>query len=816
MKVVLAEKPSVARDIARCLKLTGRKKGYYEGRGCAVTWALGHLVELEEPDHYNPGWKHWSLDGLPMIPDRFEVRPRGDKSAREQLEVIRTLFHQADELICATDAGREGELIFRYIQHWTGCADKPFRRLWINSLTDEAIARGFRELRDGHDFDRLYQAARCRSEADWIVGLNATRFFTVKYRRDRELWTVGRVQTPVLAMIVGRDLQIERFRPADYWELHTRYREIRFRHETGRMEKREAAEALLEKVRGHDLVITDVAKQTRTFPPPQLFDLTELQRELNRRFGMTATRTLNAAQALYEKKHLTYPRTDSRYLADDLKAELPGLFRALAAIRPEAIAALDLDRLRITRRIVDDSKVTDHHAIIPTDHVPAGLAGDEARAYDAVLTRFIAAFYPPCLKDITTVRAAANHEPFRTSGTVVADPGWQVLYPHLMREAAANQTGPRKRMGAGEPDEADDGPDADEANQVLPAFTPGERGPHQPEIKTLTTKPPKPYTEASLLQAMETAGRHVEDETLREALKEKGLGTPATRAAIIETLIHRNYIERNRKQLRATAAGRTLIGLVRDERLKSAELTGEWEAHLKQIEQGRYDPDAFRAEVVAHTRQIISQAGEAPHLRQDVGVCPRCGGRVIEGQKGYGCSRWKDGCEFVIWKDQFGVRLSPAQATELLAAGRTTRLQHLADNGRHFYGTLALEADGRVGYRRAGRRAKAGNHAIVGACPRCGSDVVEGDRAYGCLNWQGGCPFRVWKTMSHRTLPKEMVRVLLRDGITPFIQKFTNQQGKRFDARLKLDNGTVRFDFTPPAAPSGPDTPDAPPPGIVS
>ena len=787
MKVVLAEKPSVARDIARVLKITGKKKGYYEGKGCAVTWAFGHMVELQEPNKYDAAWKRWSLNTLPMIPESFHVQPRGDKSAQEQLDIIVGLFKEAEELVCATDAGREGELIFRYIQTWAECEQKPFRRLWISSLTDDAISKGFRELKDGHDFDRLYHAARCRSESDWIVGLNATRFFTVKYGRQKELWTVGRVQTPVLAMIVQRDLEIEQFNSKEYWELHTLYRKTVFKHATGKIEEREKADELLAKVQGHELTITDIKKQTRTFQPPQLFDLTELQREMNKRFGMTAKRTLQSAQKLYENKHLTYPRTDSRYLGEDMKPELAPLLERLRKIRPNEIQPLDLGKLPITKRIVDDSKVSDHHAIIPTNQLAGALQGDEAHVYEAVVRRFIAVFYPPCLKDLTTVRAESNREPFKASGTVVTDPGWQALYPHMMKESAKKKAAKKKK-----PEDEDEIGD-----QVLPAFTQGEHGPHEPLVKTLKTKPPVPFTEASLLQMMETAGKLVEEDELREALKEKGIGTPATRAAIIETLIGRSYIVRKKKQLRSTEAGRNLIRIVQDDRLKSPELTGDWEAHLKQIEQGKYDPDAFMQQVAEHTRQIISQTGTVKRAAPSLGDCPQCSeGRIIAGKKGYGCSRWKAGCKFVIWKEQLGAQLSPEQAAELLTDKKVSRPMLLQVEGAKRYGTVTLGADGTVGWKPVPAKTKINDRALMGQCPRCGSDIIEGDKGFGCTSWKTGCKFVVWKTLSHRKIPQEMVRVLLKEGITPFIQKFQNKQGKRFDARLKLEEGEVKFDFT--------------------
>lgn len=788
MKVVLAEKPSVARELATVLKITGKKPGYFEGKGVAVTWAFGHMVELEEPDGYNPAWKRWSLDSLPMIPDTFRVRPRGDEGARKQLAVIEQLFRDAEELVCATDAGREGELIFRYIRTWAGCEEKPFRRLWISSLTRDAILAGFKHLRDGHDFDNLYQAARCRSEADWIVGLNATRFFTVKYGRSGDLWTVGRVQTPVLAMIVGRDREIEEFRPEDYWEVHTLYRETRFKHRSGKITDRAKAEALVEAVRGRPLTITDLQCRTRTFQPPQLHDLTELQRDMNKRWGLTANRTLKAAQSLYEKKHITYPRTDSRYLGTDQKPELPGILDALRAIRAEDVARLDLTKLPITRRVVDDRKVSDHHAIIPTREVSTRLSGDEEKVYEAVVTRFLAVFHPPCLKDQTTVTADVNGQGFKASGTVITDPGWQVLYPHLMKSPTPDRARGGKKATPGSEAERDD--DA----QLLPAFEKGEQGPHKPELKTLRTKPPAPFTEASLLRMMETAGKMVEEAELREALKERGLGTPATRAAIIETLIGRKYIFRKKKQLLSTEAGRNLIRLIADERLKSPELTGEWEADLKRIEQGQGDPDRFMQQVVKHTRGILTQSGAVSREPSSFGACPVCGGRVIEGKTGYGCSRWRTGCRFVLPKDVFGSRVSAAQATDLLRDGVLAIPRMLMVDGKARHALLVLKSDGSLGWKPA--------PGLLGACPLCGGDVIEGERGYGCANWRAGCRFVVWKTMSQRRIPKAAVRTLLKDGITPFIQKFKNRQGKRFDARLKLVDGKVEYDYTPNSKPN--------------
>jgi DNA topoisomerase-3 len=788
MKVILAEKPSVARDIAKCLKVNGQKDGYFHREGVAVTWAFGHMVELQEPSEYEPAWKRWSLDSLPMIPSEFQVKERKDGSAAKQLEIIRKLFNEATELICATDAGREGELIFRYIQQWTGTMDKPFRRLWINSLTDDAILKGFKSLTDGHEYDPLYRAAKCRSEADWIVGLNSTRFFTVKYGAQGELWSVGRVQTPVLAMIVGRDREIEQFKSTDYWELHTQYRETVFKHSDGKILEQEKIDSLIEKVTGHDLKIVDIQEKKKNFNPPLLYDLTELQRDMNKLWGMSAKQTLKAAQDIYERKHITYPRTDSRYLTADIQAEIPGVFDKLRSVKPDAIAKLDLTNLNFNKRIIDDKKVSDHHAIIPTNTPSRNLTGDHAKVYEAVVMRFIAAFYPICIKSVTTVKALSNEEPFKASGTVFVEPGWQRLFPNMMKA--------QKKKKAVKDEEVDE--DArEEDGQILPTFKVGEQGPHEPFKKTLTTKPPKALTESSLLQMMETAGKVVEDEVLREAMKEKGIGTPATRASIIEVLLHRGYIIRKKKKLLSTSSGRDLIRIIQDPQLKSPELTGEWEYKLKQIEQGKYPPDEFMAHIIEHTRKIISQTCHVKRGPKHLAPCPRCDGYIIEGKKGFGCTRWKAGCEYVMWKEQLGIRIAPGMVAELITKRKLANPVRLQVDDRIFYAKLILGKDNALSWERVGNRTKISDRSILGACPVCGSDIVESEKAYGCLNWKNGCKFVVWRKMSDRSIPKDMVRTLLKEGVTPFIQKFKNRAGKRFDARLKVEDGKVVFDFTP-------------------
>lgn len=651
MKVVITEKPSVARDIASVLKITEKKNGYIEGRGCAVTWAFGHLVSLLEPGEYDPALKRWDLTTLPFIPEQFKLKLIDNKGVPEQFAVIKKLCEEAEEIVCATDAGREGELIFRYILALAECEQKPIRRLWLSSLTPDAILEAFKNLKDGHEYDSLYDAARCRSESDWIVGLNATRYYTVRYGRtggttDRVLWSIGRVQTPVLAMIVQRDDEILQFRPEPFWELTTQYRETTFKYTGKRFTKPEKAQTLLEKIQGQPFQITDVTGKEKKEQPPQLFDLTTLQRELNKAHGLSAADTLAATQNLYESKLVTYPRTDSRYLSADMKPRIPKIFEQLKAIRAEQIEPLNLAKLPFTKRIVDDKKVTDHHAIIPTGMAPRSLGRNEQLVFDAVVTQFIAAFYPICLKKITTVDGISNTVKFQAKGTVIVKPGWTILFPKKTKKSEEN-------------DEAED-------EQTLPEFVKDESGPHEPSLREGKTKPPKHFTENSLLGAMEAAGKWVDDDTLREALKERGIGTPATRAAIIETLLRRNYIRRAKKQIRATDMGRCLIALIQDPLLKSPELTGEWEEKLKQIERRESDPTSFMASITDYTRSLIPIGTTHQLDTKRWGDCPWCGKDVIKGKQAYGCSGWKDGCKFVLEPTYRGIELAPRQIQELL------------------------------------------------------------------------------------------------------------------------------------------------------
>jgi DNA topoisomerase-3 len=663
MKVIIAEKPSVARDIAEVLKITNKKTGYIEGRGCAVTWAFGHLVTLQEPGEYDPALKRWSLESLPFVPTEFRLTLIKNRGVDEQFRVIKGLCEQAEEIVCATDAGREGELIFRYILALCACEAKPIRRLWLNSLTPDAIQEAFKDLKDGHDYDALYAAARCRSESDWIVGLNATRYYTVRHGQiggpsGRVLWSIGRVQTPVLAMIVERDDTILQFLPQPFWELTSRYREVVFKYTGDRFAQPEQAETLLAKITDQPFAITGIVGKEKKEQAPQLFDLTTLQREINKLHGLSAADTLAATQSLYEKKLVTYPRTDSRYLSKDLKPRIPKILAQLKLLRPAEIEPLNLAKLPFTSRIIDDKKVTDHHAIIPTGVRPTRLGPNDELVYDVITTQFIAAFYPVCLKQVTTVDGVANGVKFQAKGTQISAPGWTVLFP-------------KKKKGQ---DAADD--------QALPAFTKGETGPHEPALREGKTSPPNHFTENSLLGAMEAAGKLVEDDILREALKERGIGTPATRAAIIETLLRRNYIRREKKQLRCTDMGRCLIALIRDPLLKSPELTGAWEEKLKQIERGQLDPAAFMAGIRAYIRTLIETGAGGRLDPGRWGSCPLCGREVIKGNRAYGCSGWQEGCTFVLEPDSKGIALTPRQIQTLLQLRILPHPVRIADEPR--------------------------------------------------------------------------------------------------------------------------------------
>lgn len=711
MIVCIAEKPSVARDIADVLGARNKKDGYIEGNGYQVTWTFGHLCTLKEPHEYTPSWKSWSLSSLPMIPPRFGIKLISNPTYEKQFHIIEGLMQNADMIINCGDAGQEGELIQRWVMQKAG-AHCPVKRLWISSLTEEAIREGFAKLKDQTDFQPLYEAGLSRAIGDWLLGMNATRLYTIKYGQNKQVLSIGRVQTPTLALIVNRQLEIQNFTPKQYWELKTIYRDTTFsaiirkseeelileddkkkdekntkkvkKEEDNRgidpIESLERGQALLEQIKYSPFTITNVSKKEGKEYPPRLFDLTSLQVECNKKFAYSADETLKIIQSLYEKKVATYPRVDTTFLSDDIYPKCPSILKGLRdyEILTQPLATTTLPK---SKKVFDNSKVTDHHAIIPTGQHPQNLTDMEKHVFDLIARRFIAAFYPDCKVATTTVFGDVEEIEFKVTGKQILDPGWRVVFGVT---------------GNGQSQEEKD--EKEEEESVLPAFVKGESGPHEPSLNEKWTQPPRPYTEATLLRAMETAGKLVDNDELRDALKENGIGRPSTRAAIIETLFKRNYIRKEKKNLIATPTGVELIQLIREELLKSAELTGIWEKKLREIEKKTYDARQFLEELKQMVSEVVISVlsdnsnrritiEEAVNLKEVeknkekkepkkrerkvsapkekkkkeeslfvpettgdrlVGQpCPLCGkGTIIKGRTAYGCSEWKNGCTY--------------------------------------------------------------------------------------------------------------------------------------------------------------------------
>ena len=621
MKVCIAEKPSVAKDIARILGANSAHNGYMEGNGYQVTWTFGHLCELKEPHDYTLNWKYWSLGSLPMIPPRFGIKLIDDEGIKRQFDIIKGLFQAADEIINCGDAGQEGELIQRWVMQKAG-VKCPVRRLWISSMTDEAIREGFANLRDEAQYKPLYLAGLSRAIGDWLLGINATRLYTLKYGRNSYgkglVLSIGRVQTPTLALIVQRQKEIDNFKPEPYWVLATIYRDTQFTATKGKFTSKEEGEKAFSTIEGKPFTITSVTKKKGSEQPKQLYDLTSLQVDCNRKYGYSAEMTLNTIQSLYERKFTTYPRVDTQYLSDDIYPKCPqtmnGLFQTtFAGKRPyaELVKTLGGKPLPKSKRVFDSSKVTDHHAIIPTGIPPKGLTDVEHNVYDLIARRFIAAFYPDCKFATTTVLGKVDEIEFKVSGKEILDKGWRVVMGAPTPEPLpkGGETGQRDTLGK----------DAQEGTSYLPTFVKGESGTHTPTLTEKQTTPPKHYTEASLLRAMETAGKLVEDETLRAAMKENGIGRPSSRAGIIETLFRRHYIQRKRKNIEATQTGIALIDTIHEKLLTSAELTGIWEKKLRDIEAKKYDPAQFVNELKEQINNIVNDV-LADNSNRKIGV----------------------------------------------------------------------------------------------------------------------------------------------------------------------------------------------------
>ncbi|MBP1615917.1 MAG: topB 1 [Bacteroidetes bacterium] len=679
MIVCIAEKPSVARDIADILGARTRKDGYMEGNGYQVTWTFGHLCTLKEPHEYSPAWKSWSLSSLPMIPPRFGIKLISNPTYEKQFHIIEKLMQAADEIINCGDAGQEGELIQRWVMQKAGVRC-PVKRLWISSLTEESIKEGFAKLKDQSEFQPLYEAGLSRAIGDWTLGMNATRLYTIKYGQGKQVLSIGRVQTPTLALIVNRQLEIENFKPEPYWELKTVYRETTFSATKGKFTTKEEGLEFLETVKQSDFVVTDVSAKKGLEYAPRLFDLTSLQVECNKKFAYSADETLKQIQSLYEKKVTTYPRVDTTYLTDDMYPKCPAILKNL---RDYSVltAPLEGTKLLKSKKVFDNAKVTDHHAIIPTGVYPQNLTDMERRVFDLIARRFIAVFYPDCKISTTTVLGEVDKIEFKVTGRQILEPGWRVVFA---KEQVEEKEG-------------------DDEERVLPLFVKGESGPHVPDLNEKWTQPPKAFTEATLLRAMETAGKLVDNDELRDALKENGIGRPSTRAAIIETLFKRNYVRKERKNLIATPTGVELIQIIHEELLKSAELTGIWEKKLREIEKKTYDAHLFLEELKQMVSDVVlsvltdntnrritiqeavvateekkepkkrerkatapKEKKEKPEVAKSpaenaqstpvsiptadplVGQpCPLCGrGTIIKGKTAYGCSEWKSGCSF--------------------------------------------------------------------------------------------------------------------------------------------------------------------------
>ena len=654
MILCIAEKPSVGRDIARVLGATTQRDGFMEGNGYFVTWTFGHLCALLDPHEYSEQWKGWNLSSLPMMPARFGIKVTDDKGILKQFNTIKDLISRSEMVINCGDAGQEGELIQRWVYQKAGCRI-PVKRLWISSLTEDAIREGFANLKDQDHYQHLYEAGLMRAIGDWLLGMNATRAYTLRFAKgvgkDRQVLSIGRVQTPTLALIVKRQHEIENFVPRTYWELKTLYRDTLFSAQLPVEEDEyaitslEQGQKLVDSIKDLPLEITSVEKKKGMEYAPRLFDLTSLQVECNKRYGLSADDTLKIIQSLYEKHVTTYPRVDTTFLSDDIYPKVPATLQGIKDFFPQVTPLLPLKAdggkgagsLPKSKKVFDNSKVTDHHAIIPTGQRPNNLTDLERKVYDMVALRFIAAFYPPCQVSTTTVLAQAGEVPFKVTGREILEQGWREVFATPI---ANSSQGERPIGGTPSENESDNEPSEQKA---LPSFKKGESGPHEPQLQEKTTTPPKYYTEATLLRAMETAGKTVDNEELRDAMKENGIGRPSTRAAIIEKLFQRKYIVREKKNIKATEVGINLIHTIISPLLKSAELTGLWEKKLREIERGDFQAQQFLDELKQMTTEVVREVkSDKSGMR-----CPVCGkGTIIRGRTRYGCSRWREGCNY--------------------------------------------------------------------------------------------------------------------------------------------------------------------------
>jgi DNA topoisomerase-3 len=780
MKVCIAEKPSVAREIASVIGAKSRRDGYFEGNGYAVTWTFGHFCSLFAPDEYKPTWKRWDLNSLPMLPEKFETKLINNSGVKKQFKIIKELFKKASVVINCGDAGQEGELIQRWVINQAKYKG-PIQRLWISSLTNEAIREGFGRLKPSSEFDKLYYAGSARAIGDWLLGMNATRLYTLKYGGYKQVLSIGRVQTPTLAMIVERHHEITNFVSKPFWELQTVYRDTSFNRIKGRFEKIEDGQAILNKIKDEKFIIISANRKEGKEYSPRLFDLTSLQVFCNKRYSYSADQTLKLVQKLYEMKVVTYPRVDTTYLPTDQHPKIKSIMQGMKTYSQYTKLVLSAP-IKKTKRVFDDKKITDHHAIIPTgkeSHLDGGLAN----VYDAIAKRFISNFYPECKVANTTVVGKVTDEEFKATGKEILEPGWRVLFPKSRKK--------------------DSDSSEKEEDKILPSFIVGESGSHKPKLVEKKTQPPKNYTEATLLRGMETAGKAVDDEELRDLMKANGIGRPSTRAAIIETLFKRKYIKRSKKTLLPTDIGIQLIDTINNKMLKSVELTGQWEKQLKDIEAGTYNPKAFiqnmkkmvdnlvtevrmekqRTFVSTDTKSKYSTKGsksnstnkrttkpkstsskKAPITQSK---CPKCkAGNLIKGKSAFGCSQWKSGCKFILPFQIHGKKISENQLRRLIVKGCTTNLKGFSIDGRKAEGLVRFDDEHALIFEP--KKGTVSNNSTPKSdspplCPKCKKgSIIKGKTAYGCSLWKSGCNFKfsfdkIKEIASGRPLTKDLV-----------------------------------------------------------
>lgn len=764
MKVCIAEKPSVAREIATVLGASSKRDGYYEGNGYAVTYTFGHLCTLKEPNDYKPYWKSWDLNNLPMLPEKFETKVVSNSGIQKQFKIVKGLFDKAELVINCGDAGQEGELIQRWVMNEAQYKGEV-KRLWISSLTTEAIKEGFENLKPSKDYDNLYYAGFSRAIGDWLLGMNATRLYTVKHGGYKQVLSVGRVQTPTLAMVVNRFKDIENFKPQPYWELQTLYRDTLFSYEEGRFLKKEDGEALAAKVKESEFEIESITKKKGKEYAPKLFDLTGLQVYCNTKFGFSADETLKIVQALYERKVVTYPRVDTTFLPNDVYPKVSGILQKLTNYAKLTQPLLG-KKIKKTSRVFNDKKVTDHHAIIPTG-MQTALQYNQKQVYDIIVKRFIAVFYDDCIVANTTVVGQAAQVSFKTTGKEILEKGWRVVFEN--------------------PNGANSSKD-----KLLPKFIKGEKGAHEPSFLEKETKPPNQFTEASLLRAMETAGKQVDDEELRDLMKENGIGRPSTRANIIETLFRRKYIKRNKKQVLPTVTGIQLIETIQNDLLKSAELTGSWEKQLKDIEKGEFSAGAFIRnmkrmvdalvyEVRSETKRanisqetVLKDRAAKAKTKKTVGIisegCPKCKkGHIVKGKAAYGCSEFRTGCSLRLPFKFADKRISEKQYIRLLKKGSTVNLKGFKTSTGNVEGLLRFDDNFELKLEPKNKAAVEKPKELL--CPKCKKGtIIKGKTAYGCSAYKSGCDFKVpfdlvKSRLTGKRITRELVYNVLRDNV---------------------------------------------------